>query len=217
MKGRWPLPSLLQAPLRRGYDELMAAKGTATATIAGSSTRMPIHRLDTLTYNRIVASGALEGEHVELLDGLVVEMSPQSAAHTDAIMLLTRHLAKAEAWLMVRLPLEVAANSEPEPDLALVEQRPARGEHVRGALLVVEVAVTSQQIDRELKARLYACAGIPVYWLVDVPARAVEVRTDPRPDGYAHCEIYRAPATVPSPLKGVDELALATLFDGADA
>lgn len=215
MKERWPIRSLLQAPLRRTYNEPMAAAGTATATIAGSATALPIHRLDAHTYDRIVASGALEGEHVELLDGLVVEMSPQGPAHTDAIMLLTRHLAKAEAWLMVQLPLQVAPDSEPEPDLALVQQRPANGEHVRSALLVVEVAVTSQMIDRNVKAAKYAAAQIPVYWLVDVPARAVEVWTGPRRDGYTHCEIYTMPATVPSPLDGVDELPLTALFDGA--
>lgn len=196
----------------------MAAAQTATATIAGSTTRLPIHRLDTHAYNRIVASGVLEGEHVELLDGLVVEVSPQGPAHSAVVRRLTRHFAAGARWWMdVQLPLEILPDSEPEPDLAILDSEPLAGEHPHTALLVVEVAVTSQMIDRNVKGAKYAAAEIPAYWLVDVPARAVEVRTDPRPDGYAHCEIYTAPVTVPSPLEGVDELTLATLFDGVDA
>lgn len=207
---------LLHARLRRRYDEPMAAPGTATATIAGSETVLPIHRLDVDTYNRIVSSGALEGEHVELLDGLVVEMSPQGAAHTDAIMLLMRHFSKAEAWLMVQMPLEVVPDSEPEPDLALVAERPTRGKHVRAALLAVEVAVTSQMIDRNVKAAKYAAAKIPVFWLVDVPTKAVEVYTDPGKSGYRQCKRYSSSEILPCPYEGVEDLPLATLFEGMD-
>ncbi len=174
----------------------------------------PIHRLDTETYNRMVETGALDGEPVELLDGLLVAMSPQGESHVIAIMRLTRHFRASEAWLMVQLPLEVKPRSEPEPDLTLIEGEPSPGRCPRAALLTVEVAVTSHKKDRGPKGEMYARTGVPTYWLVDVPARLVEVRTDPGPKGYGRCEIYGIGTSVPSPAEGVPGLDVAWLFEG---
>lgn len=172
-----------------------------------------LHRLDTESYNRIVDSGVLEGQPVELIDGFLVEhMSPQSLEHAGLIARLTRHLATARGWLRVQLPLEVPPDSEPEPDLAVVEQEPSLKQHTRSALLVVEVSVSSHGLDRGAKARLYARAGVPTYWIVDVPARAVEVYSHPKQDRYLDCEVYGVGARVPSPAPGVDELDLDALF-----
>jgi len=173
----------------------------------------PIHRLDTATYNRMVATGALDGEPVELLDGLLVEMSPQGPAHDAVVKRLVRHLATARAWLGVQGPLEIELGSEPEPDLTLTEAEPSFDHLPRTALLAVEVAVTSHAKDRGAKAETYATAAIPTYWLVDVPGRAVEVRSDPGPQGYRRCEVYRAGEHVPSPAEGVSDLDVASLFD----
>jgi Uma2 family endonuclease len=173
-----------------------------------------IHRLDTETYNRMVDTGALEGEPVELLNGLLVEMSPQGESHVIVIMRLTRHFRTAEAWLMVQLPLEAKPSSEPEPDLALVQEGDLSSEHhPREALLTVEVAVSSHEQDRGKKAHIYARKGVPTYWLVDVPGRTVEVRTDPGPKGYAHCKVYGIGASVPSPAEGVEDLDVAALLE----
>ncbi len=176
--------------------------------------RDPIHRLDTDTYNRMVATGALEGEKVELLEGLLVAVSPHSPEHARVIEELTARLASARARLRVQLPLEPRPGSEPEPDLALMEQPPPPHEHPRTLLLAVEVAVSSHRMDRGIKAGLYAGAGVPTYWLVDVPGRAVEVRTDSGPDGYSRCEVYGIGAQVPSPAEGVPDLDVARLFEG---
>jgi Uma2 family endonuclease len=176
---------------------------------------LPVHRLDLETYGRMVASGALDQEPVELLDGLLVDVSPQGPKHGYLIRRLTRHLAGAHAWLDVQLPLEVPPDSLPEPDLALVEENvPDR--HPRTALLVVEVAVTSHAIDRDVKPSQYARAGVPTYWLVDVPARAVFVYTDPEGDAYRTCTEYRTGDRVPSPAAGVPELDVGELFGSTD-
>jgi Uma2 family endonuclease len=173
----------------------------------------PIHRIDVGAYNRMVLTGALEGLHIELLDGLLVEMSPISPAHTVIVTLLMRHFAATPQWWMqVQSPVEVRPNSEPEPDLLVAAHRPPPGEHLHGALLVVEVAVSSHRRDRGRKATLFAEAEIPTYWLVDVPGRAVEVRTRPGPHGYARCETYREGEVVPSPLDGVDDLDVTVLL-----
>jgi Uma2 family endonuclease len=179
---------------------------------SASSTDLPIRRLDVESYDRMVASGALEGEHVELLDGLVVDVSPQSPSHAAVLEALVDHFAGSAARMRVQSPLRIPPDCEPEPDLALLAQRPAPGAHPHTALLVAEVAVTSHRLDRGRKAQRYAAAGIPEYWLVDVPGRAVEVRTRPGRDGYARCETYSEGARVPAPLADVEDLDVATLL-----
>lgn len=77
---------------------------------------------------------------------------------------------------------------------------------------MVEVAVNSHAIDRGLKAELYARAGIPAYWLVDVPGRTVEVRSEPGGDGYARCDIHNEETRVPCRLEGVSDLDVAGLL-----
>jgi len=175
----------------------------------------PIHRLDTATYDRMVATGALEGEPVELLEGLLVAvMSPQSPEHATVIMRLTDHFRDAKARLRVQLPVELEPGSEPEPDLTLAEGPPPRGRHYRTALLAVEVSMTSHYKDREVKAGLYAKGGIPVYWLVDIPAQRIEVYSDPGATGYERCEVNGLGDTIPSPADGVPDLDVAWLFEG---
>jgi Uma2 family endonuclease len=184
---------------------------------SGASTDLPIHRLDISAYDRVVASGALEGEHVELLHGLVVDMSPQSPAHAIVLETLVGHFAASGLRMRVQSPLHIGPDCEPEPDLALLTQRPPAGAHPSTALLAVEVAVSSQMIDRNVKANLYARAGIPNYWMVDVPGRRVETRTVPGADGYTQCEIYREGSVVPSPLEGLPNLDIATLLADVEA
>ncbi len=172
----------------------------------------PIHRLDVGAYHRMVASGALDGKRIELLEGLLVEMSPQSPSHAAILEELVDYFARSAARIRVQSPLHIPPDCEPEPDIALLAQRPRAGVHPSTALLVVEVAVTSHWLDRGKKATLYAGADIPNYWLVDVSGRAVEVRTQPGADGYAHREIYREGACVPSPLAEVEDLDIAALL-----
>ncbi len=182
---------------------------------AYGQTTLPPHRLDVETYNKIVDSGALEGRHVELLDGLLVEMSPPSPAHAAVVGRLHRHLGEASRWwLRVQSPLEVPPRSEPEPDVAVFAEEPSPNRHPRTALLVIEVSISSQLIDRNIKATRYAEAAIPTYWLVDVPRRTVEVRTEPGPHGYERCETYTEHMRVRCPLAGVGDLDVAALLAG---
>jgi Uma2 family endonuclease len=174
-----------------------------------------LHRLDTETYNRIVASGALDGQPVELIEGFLVEhMSPQSPTHSTLIERLTRHLGTAQGWLRVQLPLEVPPDSEPEPDLALVDHESSPTRHTRSALLAVEVSVSTHKLDRGAKAKLYARAGVPIYWVVDASSKAVEVYDSPDEGSYRGLEVYRPGTRLPSPAPGVDDLDVATLFAG---
>jgi Uma2 family endonuclease len=180
---------------------------------AQPATEPSVYRLGVDAYNRIVASGALEGERVELLEGVLTEMSPLSPDHTMIVTMLMRHFARAPRWwTQSENPLEVDAHSQPQPDLTVAARKPTPGEHLRDPLIVIEVAVSSRRIDRGVKARLYARAGIPSYWLVDVPGRTIEAHTEPEGDGYRRRETYDRESVLPSPLVGVEDLDVAALF-----
>ena len=152
-------------------------------------------------YDALVDTGLLEGEPVELLEGMLVEVSPQSEEHADAIMLLTRWLVPRlpEPWLLrVQSPLAATDRSEPEPDLAVAQR--TVGHHPSTAALAIEVAVSSHRTDLIVKARVYAAARVTEYWVVDVPSREVVVHTEPGPSGYALVRRLPWTAALPVPV-----------------
>ena len=104
----------------------------------------------------MVASGVLDGEPVELVDGLLVHVTPQGSEHAALVQWLTRQLGARLDLLRVRMPLAVPGG-RPEPDVALAETTTSR-ERLHTAALVVEVAVTSQADDLA-KLRGYATPG----------------------------------------------------------
>jgi Uma2 family endonuclease len=114
--------------------------------------------------------------------------------------------------LRFQLPLAVSDSSEPEPDVAIVAAGDYRRAHPTTALLVIEVADSSLARDRG-KAILYAGAGIPEYWIVDLTSRVVEVYSAPSSSGYAtqwtaaHSEVLCAIA-VPELKLAIAELML---------
>lgn len=139
-------------------------------------------------YHRLIDVGVLgEDERVELLEGVIVEMTPQGRAHALVVSRLNRFLTRALGNGYIarpQLPLSLGDDSEPEPDLAIVTQQEEESApvHPRSALLVVEVADESLRKDRLLKGRIYARARVPEYWLVDVAGRSVEVYSEPDED-----------------------------------
>lgn len=136
-------------------------------------------------YHRMIETGILgEDEHVQLVDGLLVAMSPQGRPHAFVIQELNRLLVRAlpdEYKVLTQLPLTLGDDNEPEPDLAVVHARDAasRTEHPTAALLVVEVSGESLRFDRRSKAALYARAGVPEYWIVNLAESTIEVRRRP--------------------------------------
>lgn len=167
-------------------------------------------------YDRLVATGAFEGQHIELIEGMLVEKWPQGSAHYEVVKRLNRMFAplwNAGFALGVQGPLAVGASSEPEPDLAIVEDRNFAEALPETALLVVDVAVSSRAVDLRTKPRLYAAAGVPEYWVVDIGAREVVVHLGPRWDGYAEVRRVGAgetlhPVALPQFTGGVEVAAL---------
>jgi Uma2 family endonuclease len=154
----------------------------------GSDRLRPLTRAE---YDRMIEIGLFdEDEHVELLEGILVAVSPQGAPHAYAVQnlttLLVRSLAgRSDAIVRPQLPLALGADSEPEPDVAVVPPGDYAKAHPTQALLVVEIAHDSATKDRQWKARIYARAAIPEYWVVDLKQRCVHVHREPLGDTYA--------------------------------
>lgn len=138
-------------------------------------------------------AGALNAyPRAELLDGTITSMSPQGSRHMVAKNLLYRRLADAcdalgrglEAWSEGTIAMP--AHHAPEPDLFVTNQRPTTGFTASETVVLVgEVADTTLAHDLGPKARMYAAAGIPEYWVVDVEGGSVHQLWAPGPEGYA--------------------------------
>jgi len=150
-------------------------------------------------YDRLVAAGCFEDEKIELLDGVLVEMSPQGVGHAYAIQQLIMLLVPAlvgRAVVRPQSPLAVSDDSEPEPDLAILPSGDYSRQHPTHALLVIEVAESSLRKDRRLKAALYARAGIPEYWIVNLADGLIEVHRASRDGAYSQVTTHRPGETI---------------------
>lgn len=160
-------------------------------------------RLD--EYHRMAECGILgPEERVELIDGIILPLSPQNLPHSTSIrlinMLLTR-LFGATHVVSCQAPLAAGEDCEPEPDFAVMtfdhmNECLARKSQPTRPDLVIEVADSSLLYDTSDKANLYARAGIPEYWVVDLPHRRLEIRRQPAPAadatfGHAYCSVLR--------------------------
>lgn len=170
-----------------------------------------VHRLSTEEYERIVKTGALEEMRVELLDGLLVDMSPPYEPHVRAIRNLMIRFAVRADLLRVQMPLAVGDGWVPEPDVALVEHGPDPEVRPTTALFVAEVAGSSHARDVR-KALVYARAGIPVCWFVDLPAGVVRVHTDPGLDGYGSVVHKSGDDVLDARVEGIEPTTVAALL-----
>jgi len=143
-------------------------------------------------YHAMVRAGILaEDDRVELIDGELLQMSPIGRRHAGCVNRLTRlfvNRAGGLAVVSVQNPVRLSEQSEPQPDLALL--RPRDDFYASGhpgpedILLLVEVAETSADYDRQVKIPVYAKAGVREVWLVDLTGGVVEVYRDPGQEGY---------------------------------
>jgi Uma2 family endonuclease len=164
------------------------------------------HRFTVEQFDRMGEVGLFhEDDRVELLDGEVVELTPIGPYHAACVRRLEARLhagAGARVTVSGQSPIVAGRFWEPQPDVCLLVPRDdfyARA-HPRGTdvLLVIEVADTSAQQDRERKIPAYAAAGIPEAWLVNLPADTVEIHRDPRDDRYAQVRAAHRGETITS-------------------
>jgi len=146
---------------------------------------VPKHLFTVDEYYRMYEAGIFsEDDRVELIDGEIIEMSPIGSHHAACVLRLNallNRLIGSRAFVSIQSPVRLGKRMEPEPDIALLAPRDdyyASGHpESTDVLLIMEVADTSLSYDRDLKGPRYARAGIPEYWLVDLPGEAIEVYT----------------------------------------
>lgn len=165
-----------------------------------SGEALPRKRFTRTEVDRLLNTGIFAGQRYELIDGDLVDKMGQNPPHAYAIQLALRWLVGFidSGRIRVQLPMEAGGEdrerSVPEPDLAVVTgpETPFQHRHPRGdeLLLAIEVADTSAAVDLSRKAVLYANAGVPEYWVLDLPRRALVVHTQPDGSQYRRIQIY---------------------------
>lgn len=149
-------------------------------------------------YHRLAAAGILSREdRVELLNGKVVPMSPIGSAHAacvEKISELLRLVLGEKAMVRAQNPVTLGGYSEPEPDLAVVARKENffadRHPQAREIFLIIEVADSSIEKDRHEKLAVYAAAGIPEYWIVNLERKELEIYREPDGDQYLFMTLH---------------------------
>jgi len=162
------------------------------------------HRFSVDDYYRMAETGVLNiGDHVELIDGEILEMSPIGSRHAGCVNRMAAMLSAAverRAIVSVQNPVRLSELSEAQPDVALLRPRDdwysAGHPGPADTLLVVEVAETSLAFDRDVKRPLYAAAGLEEMWLVNLLDGCVEVASGPEAGGYRRIDTFAAGAAV---------------------
>ena len=136
-------------------------------------------RITVAEYERMIEEGLLtEDDRVELLEGVIVEMSPIGVPHATAVNNLNRFFARHapdDVIVSVQNPTRLSDFSQPQPDLLLY--RPVAGRNARHhplpaeTLLLVEVSDSTLAYDRDEKVPSYAAAGVTEVWIVDIEGR----------------------------------------------
>jgi Uma2 family endonuclease len=135
-------------------------------------------------YHRLGDEGFFRGQRVQLIEGSIIEMSPQKHPHTASIDLTFWAIESVFGvgwWVRNQAPLKLSEISEPEPDVAVVRGGPREWtDHPTTAELVIEVSDTTLRFDLGGKAATYAKALIPEYWVVDLVHRQLIVHRQPK-------------------------------------
>jgi Uma2 family endonuclease len=179
----------------------------------------PLHRFSLEEYHRLIEAGAFdEDARMELIDGLLVDMSPKSPAHENAIAWLLKVLVRSLD--LDRFEVRVSAalttgTSEPEPDIMVIEPDAPRPYHPGTAALIIEVAVSSQRRDLRHKPPIYAGAGVPDYWVVDLDAGRAVVHGSPRDGAYERTEVVGAGGELVASHLGLPPISVAELLAAA--
>jgi Uma2 family endonuclease len=183
------------------------------------SIQLTPRRFTAAEYGQMIEAGVFgQDERLELIDGEIVEMSPIGDRHAACvrrlIAVLSRHFAD-RAIVDAQDPIVVDVAYAPQPDAALLRLRPdfyASGTpSAADCLVVIEVADTSAEYDRQVKVPRYARGGVAELWLIDLERDLVVVYRDPDGDSYQHVQVFRRGDTIrvhalPEPAVRVDDI-----------
>jgi Uma2 family endonuclease len=177
-------------------------------------------RISADRYQKMVATGVLtKYDHVELIDGDMINMAPIGPPHSAVVARLTRLFVLSLGDSAIVSPggsVKLGEYSVPQPDLMLLKPRAdfyaAQIPTPPDVLLLVEVSDSSLAFDRGAKRALYARHGVAEYWIVDIPGRRVHVNREPTVDGYGEAlEHTRSDTVSPRALPAV-QVTVGTLF-----
>ncbi len=154
---------------------------------------------NTTEYYRMAAAGVFaENDRVELIEGEIIEMNPIGSRHAACVGRLTKLLERLvgdRAIVWVQNPVQVNDNSEPLPDVALLRLREdfyaQANPQPADVFLIIEVADSSVEYDRDTKIPLYGQATIPEVWLINLPKETIEVYTQPVEGEYREIRILK--------------------------
>jgi Uma2 family endonuclease len=182
-------------------SQFSLSSGSSTSLVDGTAPPYPIRRFTVREYDAMAQAGILqEDSNVELLEGWIVPKTTKRPPHDGTIDLVAYLVSRllGAGWFIRSQNALVTSDSEPEPDLAVVRGSPGdyRDRHPIGADvgLIIEVADATVRQDRR-KAKIYAAAGIPHYWIVNLDQRQLEIYAQPVSDtdsDYRSHEIRRA-------------------------
>lgn len=157
-------------------------------------------------YYRMAAAGVFsEDDRLELIEGEIIEMNPIGSRHAACVGRLTEFLGQSiscAAIVWIQNPVQINDYSEPLPDVALLKRRDdfyaQANPRPSDVLLIIEVADSSVEYDRDIKIPLYAAAVIPEVWLVNLPEETIEIYTQPVGDAYRESRIVKRGESVAS-------------------
>lgn len=196
-RGTWWLPRPLTAGGAAPYS-LAQPLPRATLPFVVAAQHTGFRPLKRAEYGRLVDAGCFEDERVELLSGGIVKMSPHGAPHDGTLQILEALLKRVlgtRADVRVQSAFAASDDSQPEPDIAVVPRADYRSAHPERAFLIVEIAHSSLQRDRE-KALIYAKSGVPEYWIVNLVDKLVERFRTPTPTGYQAVDVLDSAAVL---------------------
>ncbi len=193
---------------------------TILQTVAGASDILPLWRFGNDTYLKMIDCGVLgPDDHVELIRGMVVDMSPSGSRHSHFLATLNRLFlptwGRGEVW--IQGTLVVAEGEIYDPDFMLLRTKPGGYKEQlprpTDVLLVVEAADSSLRRDQQVKLPVYASALIPEYWIADLERESLIIHRDPQAGGYRQIQTLRGDEIV-SPLAAPDfSFAVRQAFD----
>ncbi|QBQ53533.1 Uma2 family endonuclease [Nitrosococcus wardiae] len=162
------------------------------------------HPFTVQDYHRMAEVGILhEDDRVELLDGEILEMSPIGSRHAAAVDYLTAWLSREvgeRAIVRVQSPIRLSLYSEPQPDLTLLKPRSdfyaSAHPGPEDVLLLIEMAESSLDDDRDLKLPRYAEAGILESWIIDLPGQRLLVYREPVGRKYQSIQEYHCSGNI---------------------
>jgi Uma2 family endonuclease len=176
-----------------------------------------IHTFTRTEFNQMADMGFFEDQRVELLEGEILDMSPQNEPHIRCVSAIlrfpNRHLPDSFE-VRCQGPYAATDNSQPEPDVYVIHAPSHTGrEHPTSALLAIEVADTTLTRDRR-KIPIYAAGGVEEYWIVNLPARQIEqyTRPDPARSTYAAPKVLHANDTLACTTLPLPPVAVSQLF-----